>query len=87
MNARYAPSRGAFFNPRPLFLDPALDPRLIPLDGSALWFLGTPTECAKQPTDMINVKPAEVRAFLYGQLTPERDKEIKDKLLIDGVPL
>lgn len=36
---------------------------------------------------LINVKPAEIRAFLQGRLPPSRNQELKDHLLKDGVPL
>lgn len=36
---------------------------------------------------LINAKPAEIRAFLHGQLPPSRRQELKEQLLKDGVPL
>lgn len=41
----------------------------------------------KSLAQLVNVRPAEIRAFLHGQLPPGRQQELKDQLLKDGVPL
>ncbi|SCX38559.1 phosphoribulokinase [Nitrosospira sp. Nsp1] len=41
----------------------------------------------KQLTDILTAKPKEIRAFLNGQLPPERTQELHDQLLAVGVPL
>jgi hypothetical protein len=41
----------------------------------------------KSLAQLVNAKPGEIRAFLYGQLAPGRTQEIKDQLLLAGVPL
>lgn len=41
----------------------------------------------KSLAQLVNAKPGEIRAFLYGQLPPGRTQEIKDQLLLAGVPL
>lgn len=38
-------------------------------------------------TDMLGVKPREIRAFLHGQLPPERTQELHNQLLAAGIPL
>jgi hypothetical protein len=42
-----------FFNPGPFFFDPALDFRLISLDGLALGFLGAPTQGSEKTANVI----------------------------------
>ena len=41
----------------------------------------------KSLAQLINIRPAEIRAVLYGQLPPVRAQELKDQLLKAGVPL
>jgi type II secretory pathway predicted ATPase ExeA len=41
----------------------------------------------KSLAQLVNAKPGEIRAFLYGQLPPGRTQEIKEHLLLTGVPL
>lgn len=41
----------------------------------------------KYLTDILGVKPREVRSFLAGQLAAERTQELHDRLLAAGVPL
>jgi type II secretory pathway predicted ATPase ExeA len=41
----------------------------------------------KSLAQLVNAKPGEIRAFLYGQLPPGRTQELKDQLLLAGVPL
>jgi len=41
----------------------------------------------KQLTDIFTAKPKEIRAFLNGQLPPERTKELYDQLLAAGITL
>lgn len=36
---------------------------------------------------LLNVRPAEVRSFLYGQLPPEKTQDIRDQILKIGIPL
>lgn len=38
-------------------------------------------------TELLNVRPAEVRALLHGQLPEERAEELKQQLLRTGIPL
>ncbi len=38
-------------------------------------------------TEMLGVKPKEIRAFLHGQLPPERTQELHNQLLAAGIPL
>ncbi|WP_429297613.1 AAA family ATPase [Paraburkholderia atlantica] len=42
---------------------------------------------AKVLTEVLGTKPRETRAFLGGQLAPERTQELHDNLLAAGVPL
>jgi hypothetical protein len=37
--------------------------------------------------ELLNLRHAEVRAFLHGQLPPERTEEIHQQLLAAGIPL
>lgn len=41
----------------------------------------------KSLAQLINVKPAEIRSFLHNQLPPGRTQELKEELLLAGVPL
>ena len=41
----------------------------------------------KSLAQLINVKPTEVRSFLHNQLSPGRAQELKEQLLLAGVPL
>ena len=41
----------------------------------------------KSLAQLINIKPAEMRSFLHGQLPPGRNQELKEQLLKGGVPL
>jgi hypothetical protein len=41
----------------------------------------------KSLAQLINVKPAEIRSFLHNQLPPGRAQELKEQLLLAGVPL
>ena len=41
----------------------------------------------KSLAQLVNVKPAEIRSFLYHQLPPGRTQELKEELLLAGVPL
>jgi len=36
---------------------------------------------------LLNVRPAEVRSFLHGQLPPEKTQDIRDQILKIGIPL
>jgi hypothetical protein len=36
---------------------------------------------------LLNVKPAEVRSFLYNQLPPEKIQDMRDQILKIGIPL
>jgi hypothetical protein len=36
---------------------------------------------------LLNIRPAEVRAFLHGQLPPGRTAELHNHLLAAGIPL
>jgi len=42
---------------------------------------------ARALTELLNVRPAEVRALLHGQLPEERADELKQQLLRTGIPL
>lgn len=42
---------------------------------------------ARDLTELLNVRPAEVRALLHGQLPEERVDELKQQLLRTGIPL
>jgi hypothetical protein len=37
--------------------------------------------------ELLNLRPAEVRAFLHGQLPPGRTEELHTALLAAGIPL
>src|SRR5215467_14569503 len=37
--------------------------------------------------ELLNIRPAEVRAFLHGQLPPGRTEELHRQLLAAGIPL
>jgi hypothetical protein len=37
--------------------------------------------------ELLNIRPAEVRAFLHGQLPPGRTEELQTLLLAAGIPL
>jgi hypothetical protein len=41
----------------------------------------------KSLAQLINIRTAEIRAFVYGQLPPVRAQELKDQLLKAGIPL
>jgi type II secretory pathway predicted ATPase ExeA len=41
----------------------------------------------KSLAQLANVKPAEIRSFLHSQLAPGRAQELKEQLLLAGVPL
>ena len=36
---------------------------------------------------LLNVRPAEVRSFLHGQLPPEKTQDMRDLILKIGIPL
>lgn len=38
-------------------------------------------------SELLNIRQAEVRAFLYGQLAPGRTEELKQQILREGIPL
>lgn len=38
-------------------------------------------------SELLNIRPAEVRAFLHGQLPPDRTEELHNQLLAAGIPL
>jgi type II secretory pathway predicted ATPase ExeA len=42
---------------------------------------------SKALAELLNVRQAEVRAFLHGQLPPERTEELKQQILKAGIPL
>ena len=37
--------------------------------------------------ELLNVRPAEIRAFLHGQLAPGRTQELHAQLLAAGLPV
>jgi hypothetical protein len=37
--------------------------------------------------ELLDTKPAEIRSFLHGNLTPTRSQEIQNSLLAIGIPL
>jgi hypothetical protein len=37
--------------------------------------------------ELLNVRPAEIRAFLHGQLAPGRTQELHTQLLAAGLPV
>ncbi|HEY7420005.1 MAG TPA: hypothetical protein VH593_32805 [Ktedonobacteraceae bacterium] len=41
----------------------------------------------KALTELLNIKPAEVRKLLRGQLPPERTHDLQSQMLKAGVPL
>ncbi len=41
----------------------------------------------KSLAQLVNVKPAEIRSFLHHQLPPGRMQELKEELLLAGIPL
>jgi len=41
----------------------------------------------KSLAQLVNVKPAEIRSFLHNQLAPGRMQELKEQMLLAGVPL
>lgn len=41
----------------------------------------------KALTELLNVRPAEIKSFLHGQLAPGRTEELKIKMLAAGIPL
>ena len=42
---------------------------------------------AKALAELLNVRHAEIRAFLHSQLPPGRAEELKQQLLGSGIPL
>jgi hypothetical protein len=42
---------------------------------------------AKTLADLLNVRPADIRAFLAGRLPPSRTQELQQELLAAGLPL
>jgi len=42
---------------------------------------------AKVLADLLNVRPVDIRAFLAGQLPPNRTQELQQELLAAGLPL
>lgn len=42
---------------------------------------------ARALAELLNVRPAEVRAFLHGQLAPGRTQELREQLLAAGLPV
>jgi O-acetylhomoserine/O-acetylserine sulfhydrylase-like pyridoxal-dependent enzyme len=42
---------------------------------------------AKVLAELLNVRPAEVRSFLHGQLPPGRTQDLRDQMLRVGIPL
>ena len=36
---------------------------------------------------LLNVRPSEVRSFLYNQLSPEKTTEMRDQILKIGIPI
>jgi predicted transcriptional regulator len=42
---------------------------------------------ARALAELLNVRPAEVRAFLHGQLAPGRTQELHAQLLAAGLPV
>src|SRR5439155_1411253 len=59
-----APSRRAFFYPRPVLPLPAFDGLLVALDGARFRFLGAPLQAMHQPTDMIAM-------VMHSELAPD----------------
>ncbi len=41
----------------------------------------------KALADLMNVRPAEIRSFLHGQLPPGRTQELQNQMLAAGIPL
>jgi type II secretory pathway predicted ATPase ExeA len=41
----------------------------------------------KALSELLNVRPAEIKSFLHGQLTPGRAEELKNEMLAAGLPL
>ena len=41
----------------------------------------------KALSELLNIRQAEVRAFLHGQLSPGRTEELHNQLLAAGIPL
>jgi type II secretory pathway predicted ATPase ExeA len=41
----------------------------------------------KALTELLNVRPAEIKSFLHGQLSPGRTQELKNEMLAAGIPL
>jgi O-acetylhomoserine/O-acetylserine sulfhydrylase-like pyridoxal-dependent enzyme len=42
---------------------------------------------AKALAELLDTKPAEIRSFLQGNLTPARTQELQNSLLAIGIPL
>ena len=42
---------------------------------------------AKTLAELLDTKPAEIRSFLNGNLTPARTQELQNNLLAIGIPL
>ena len=42
---------------------------------------------AKALAELLDTKPAEIRSFLHGNLTPARTQELQNNLLAIGIPL
>jgi len=42
---------------------------------------------ARDLAELLNVRPAEIRSFLHGQLTPGRTQELHGQLLAAGLPV
>ncbi len=41
----------------------------------------------KALTELLNVRPAEIKSFLHGQLSPGRTQELQNEILAAGIPL
>ena len=41
----------------------------------------------KSIAKLLNVKPSEVRSFLYNRLSPEKTQDMRDQILKIGIPL
>jgi hypothetical protein len=55
VNTSVAFCRAAFFCPRPFLLDPTADLVLVALHGSALGFLGAPSQSVQETVDRVDV--------------------------------
>jgi hypothetical protein len=41
----------------------------------------------KALSELLNVRPAEIKSFLHSQLAPGRTQELKNEMLAAGLPL